>query len=343
MNLVLFLGAGYSAAYNLPIMNDFLSFADSSTKLVKEEKDFIDQLVLESRRANSFLQSSPTNLEDILSFSVMADRLSLNNNKTESRNYMMRKILQKIFTQVSDPRDYWRKFDRFRSFLTFDPKEKKHNLSIITTNYDLCIECSLHKLGLKTDPCFPFGHVHDNKLIINRDNFYSHEGIPVLKLHGSVNWFENNEPSDFFNVDGRVVEIHGNFENEGIPKTLPYVCAGDYNTKIPPVIIPPSFLKPDLKGPLGQIWKIAADKLQSANLLVFVGYSFPMTDTEMLYFLARSLTDNPGLRMILLVDPFANDIVKKIHSQESKFGSHFKNLLKTEQDYWENTNLKKYL
>jgi hypothetical protein len=342
MNIVLFLGAGYSAAYDFPIMNEFLSFADSSQKIDKDDKDFIGRLVLEARRANSFLQSSPTNLEDILSFSVMADRLAFNKEENGSHNYRIRKILQKIFTQVNYTRDFWSKFDNFKSFLSFNPQENnKHNLSIITTNYDLCIECSLLRLGLFTNPGFAFTQIKDNKKLISVDKLYSPNGIPVFKLHGSVNWFETKSESNYFDVEERVVGIQGHFNNSE-RNVLPYSCVRDYYSDEPPVIIPPSFLKPDLKGPLENIWKGASEKLKQANIIVFVGYSFPMTDTEMMYFFARSLTDNSTLRLILLVDPFANEIKERINSS-LKFGTHFKDLLKTYPKKWETTNLSKYL
>jgi hypothetical protein len=66
MNIVLFLGAGFSAPFGLPTMNQFLEEVSRSDRITPEDREFIGQLVLEARRANSILESSPTNLEDIL-------------------------------------------------------------------------------------------------------------------------------------------------------------------------------------------------------------------------------------------------------------------------------------
>jgi hypothetical protein len=345
MNIVLFLGAGFSAAFDLPVMNDFLSFADSSQKLSDEEKGFIGRIVLDARRANSFLQSSPTNLEDILSFSVMADRLSRNGNSPESQNYKIKSILQKLFTQVVTVNNFWERYDSFKTFLSCDPRDNsKYNLSIVTTNYDLSIECALTRQQLKTNPGFMMiqDEVNSNRLQV-RNNFYTNNyGIPVYKLHGSVNWFEIADNENSFTVEGRIVAVVGNFEDHG-EKSLPYACVKEYVNPTPPIIVPPSFLKPDLSGPLSDIWKGASEKLRTANILVFIGYSFPLTDTDMMYFLASSLTDNPGLRKILIIDPLGNEILSKINSSQSKFGSHFKDLIEIRNTKWQETTLKPYL
>jgi len=341
MNIVLFLGAGYSAAYNLPIMNNFLTFTDSSIKLDQKEKEFINNLALEARKANSFLESSATNLEDILSFSIMADRLSSNENAVNSNNNKLRIILQKIFTQTQDLKNFYNNFNKLRPFLAFNPKEKNHSLSIITTNYDICIECSLFNIGLKTNPCFTVWELDNKEKHSIHSNLYANDGIPVMKLHGSVNWFEENIPSSgFLGLGNNINQVDYEDGNQYI---IPSIYSSIYDFIRPPVIIPPSFLKPELKGPLNIIWKAAAEKLKHANLIVFVGYSFPMTDTEMMYFFASSLTDNSIIRSIVLIDPNAKEIADKIYSANSKFGSHFKSLLKINNNKWETTDLKQYI
>ena len=45
MSLVYFLGAGFSAAYGLPVMNQFFSVARQSTLLSEVEKKFLAEVV----------------------------------------------------------------------------------------------------------------------------------------------------------------------------------------------------------------------------------------------------------------------------------------------------------
>lgn len=174
------------------------------------------------------------------------------------------------------------------------------------------------------------------------DIYISRNGIPVYKLHGSVNWYEIEGDLKKFSVEDRVVNYYSDYDIKN-PSSLPYIYHHSYVSSIPPVIIPPSFLKPDFTGPLSAIWQGAAEKLKTANILIFVGYSFPLTDTDMLYFLARSLTDNAGLRTILIIDPLANKLLQKLSLPENKIGSHFKTLLKIDGNKWEDVRLQQYL
>lgn len=334
MKIVLFLGAGFSKAFGHPVMNEFFAFADSSTRISPEDKDFIKELLKQARIANAFLESSPTNLEDILSFSEMEDRLSLNENQDETNNQKIRLVLQRIYTDFATTKRFWERFDNFPRFLSFNSENiLRKDLSIVTTNYDLSIECALLRFGSKTKLNFDYATESTNVRAIG--TMYLDYGVPVFKLHGSVNWFQREIESNLF------VEEIGDDDRSSV--AIPYVSTYSYPSPNPPLIIPPSFLKPDLHKPLGEVWKGAAKKLQEANLLVFIGYSFPLSDTEMTYFLARSLSDNAGLHRIVIIDPSADEIKKKINSPESKFGSHFKGLLHFKSEKWQDINLMEYL
>ncbi len=120
MKITLFLGAGFSRAYGLPVMTEFLSFADQSYRLNEEEKKLIGRIVLEARSANSFLQSSPVNLEDILSFSEMKDRLKHFEDGEESQNSNIRRILQKIYTDIGNDILSSISLDCFKNFLAYN-------------------------------------------------------------------------------------------------------------------------------------------------------------------------------------------------------------------------------
>ncbi len=110
MRIVLFLGAGFSAPFGCPVMNNFSEFVENSTKISADDKEFYNSLVLDARKANSFLESSPRNLEDILSFAVMGDRLGLLDN---SFSRIVR-IIRDVCVHVSDFDGYWNRYDVFR-------------------------------------------------------------------------------------------------------------------------------------------------------------------------------------------------------------------------------------
>ena len=90
---------------------------------------------------------------------------------------------------------------------------------------------------------------------------------------------------------------------------------------------------------MATIWRGAAKAIQSAQYVVFVGYSFPPTDTDMRYFLGRSLLGNAQLRKIMVVDPSASEIVKRLCGTGSGYGSHFRAFLQALEDDWTNVGL----
>ena len=331
LNLTFFLGAGFSAAFGHPVMDTFLGFADGCKRLTDDDRNFLGRLVLEARRANSFLESSPTNLEDILSFSEMGDRLGLTS-KDENRNSRLRSIVQKVYTTIPSTEKYWDKYKQLATFLGVKPCDFKGSLSFVTTNYDLNIECACWILGTQVDPGFVIRREGTEGLNF-KGQFYETGGTPLFKLHGSVNWYPDNaEPG--ITVEDHIV-ISREIGDGGSSLYFPRPCFRDYEGPTAPVIIPPSFLKPDLQPALKAVWSGAAKVLSTANVVAFVGYSFPSSDTEMMYFLARALAENAGLRAVYIIDPRADAIRDRLQSAGSKMGSHFRELIRSINSKWE--------
>ncbi len=339
MNVVLFLGAGFSRPFGQPTMQEFLEAARASTRITEEEKGLIDDLVLEARSANAYLDSSPTNIEDILSFSVMADRVAAAGDEP-ARAGVLRHILHRIYSDspmIYDPptngtrgSPFWEQFDRVPELLGTDLSDPRISLSVITTNYDLNVEQALARMEMLSS--LPFACQRDphggNDPM---GGLYRHDGIPVLKLHGSVNWFVDDE--NVVTVEGRIMSLDSGMH-------VPWTTASDYEYQGTPLIVPPTFLKPDLRAELRHVWTTAADVLRQAELLIFVGYSFPESDIEMLYLLATCLWQNPRLRQIIVADMNASAIVQRLYSQQHpKLGSHFTHHLRAIHGSWEQTRL----
>jgi hypothetical protein len=327
MNTVLFAGAGFSAPFGQPTMNQFMSYA--LDKIEADDKRFLLELVLDARRANSMLESSPTNLEDLLSFAVMGDRLELFGSEKKERAPKLRQILRDIYSLVppSELDGFWSKYDVLTTFLGVSQSREFEGLSIITTNYDLNVECALLRAGARA--VLPFDYAQhsrgENLYVVPKAGEKPGHFVPLFKLHGSVNLFEKE--GDTVEAVGSVVSTQGG-------TNLPYACVNNFKFEGTPLIIPPTFLKPDISGVMLDIWKGAASALNSAQVIIFVGYSFPMSDIEMRYFFARSLTDNAQLRRILVVDVNANQIVDRLKREGSGFGSHFKSFLEPIEIDW---------
>ena len=335
MKLTLFLGAGFSAPFGHPVMESFLAFADTCRGIDDDDRAFLAKLVIDARRANSFLESSPTNIEDILSFSQMGERLRLTSDEEPRPEARLRSILQRIYTQAPLAEDYWERYECLERLVGSKLEGFPGGLALVTTNYDVNAESACYTLGVQVDPGFQFIRPQQEPGG-TVGQCYAEGGTPLYKLHGSVNWYRcDDDPG--IEVEDRVVSVQG-LPSGSYPQ-LPRVCARNYEPPSPPIIVPPSFLKPDLPAALRLVWQGAANALSKSSIVAFIGYSFPPSDTEMSYFLARSFMDNPGLRAVYVVDPRANDIVDRLQSSTSKMGSHFRNFLRPLEGDWREVTL----
>ncbi len=98
--------------------------------------------------------------------------------------------------------------------------------------------------------------------------------VPILKLHGSLNFPKSAPPPDW----------------------NPITAVED------PKIIPPVFNKADSNF-ASPIWKTGLEALRECRHLIICGYSLPTSDTYMQYFLKAALGPNRHLNKIFVFDP----------------------------------------
>jgi hypothetical protein len=159
-------------------------------------------------------------------------------------------------------------------YVSFLQNLRPHD-AIITFNYDTVIEEALLALSIGSDYGF--------------SSFASpgvQYAIPVLKLHGSVN-FRQRE-------DGAVEVVDYEFLEES---TKEYYSGGA------PLIVPPTWNKGALTSAIQTIWQRAATRLRAAARIVFIGYSLPETDVGFRYLLANSLLANQLFPAVAVMDP----------------------------------------
>ncbi|MCF8402332.1 MAG: SIR2 family protein [Bacteroidales bacterium] len=179
---------------------------------------------------------------------------------------------------------------------------------IMTFNYDLLLERLLLR---NSDKNWIFDYIIDlNKYLGHQHAIHINDQIifEYLKLHGSFNWFTapGSERNDLSNV--YLIE-----END--PSRLLI-----HNKDIP-VYIPMAFAKTEFfMGSLYNVlWNIARRCLEETGEIVFIGYGFPQTDIDNLYFFLNfksKITDivvlekpgSPKLERLQLLFPNSNVI-----------------------------------
>jgi hypothetical protein len=137
----------------------------------------------------------------------------------------------------------------------------------ITFNYDCYLENAL-------TPNFKYISANQN---VTDVSLLLHGNIPIIKLHGSLNWEEK--------VTSPRIIFHGPpYEKE---KQVRPEYFGDSNWS-QPAIIPPTIFKQEINDDartkdiltqtILQQWRAAIKLLQEVDKIIFIGYSFPPTD-----------------------------------------------------------------
>jgi hypothetical protein len=165
----------------------------------------------------------------------------------------------------------------------FQSGTPKGQNSFITFNYDTLLEEALKELSLPISygPQLKFPNVTlDPKL----------QAVPVLKLHGSVNWARPD-------TSKKDIEVFDDYDAL-IKKHLV------------PELVPPTWKKV-FEHQLESIWEEAIKKLNTATRVIIIGFSMPTTDVHFKYLLAAGLQNNVSLREILFVNPAKDGELEK--------------------------------
>jgi hypothetical protein len=158
---------------------------------------------------------------------------------------------------------------------------------VISTNYDLIIDTAMMSVS---ETRIPEGRLPNYRIHI-RTPFYNAEGGrfgTLLKLHGSLNWLHcrtcqrmeigASDSRRYLKVLGRLVgpSLEQSYTPDGNP------CPG-CGTRLRPLLIAPTHLK-DYRNPhLAQVWYEAERVLREADCAIFIGYSQPDDDVEVVY------------------------------------------------------------
>jgi len=133
--------------------------------------------------------------------------------------------------------------------------------------------------------------------------------IQIYKMHGSVNWvFQHrdvNPPADLVSKAREFFVV----TNEKLPTGRARVKSGSKGRTtwyISPLIVPPVYEKHGfIKRHLQDVWDGASQALESADRVVFWGYSFPQADTHARHYFQGLSRSNPALQHPITINPDA--------------------------------------
>lgn len=190
-------------------------------------------------------------------------------------------------------------YNRFGQIIGEINSSNHGKVTIITFNYDLAVDYSFHFHQLRTDYCLD-GGAHAN-------------AIPLLKLHGSLNWtrcgkcdavvpltmqqfWQTHEWAPFRKPDQTMQLVVSGGDLSRL-KHCEEACSED------PIIVPPTWNKTQYHTAIANVWRRAAQELSDAEHIVVVGYSMPSTDQFFHYLLSLGMVGKSFLRNLVVCDP----------------------------------------
>ena len=151
-------------------------------------------------------------------------------------------------------------------------------VTVITLNYDTLVERAAKAKGIALEQIYPPGLSDmetQNEALSYHD---SDRRFTLYKLHGSVNW-------SFAGGSASKAQVYYSdvppWDEKGSPQLV---------HPIHPVIIPPVFNKERHLGnpTVKEIWRAASNALWEATRVFVIGYSLPISDLSMRFFLKRN-------------------------------------------------------
>ena len=205
------------------------------------------------------------------------------------------------------------------------------NLTIVTFNQDIQVEKALDAIGSRrrragqTVLSFPGCYHLPPGLTVSRPfdpdapEFRIEDtlgnGVALLKLHGSLNWYSRHKtpnPSKRTLFDPkRPIFLTS---RKSIDPSMRVTVAKSRIRKFTfPIVIPPVVHKSGiLHADLFPVWALAEDRMRTADRVVIFGYSCPANDWESANLISRSLTANRGLKEISLIDPDSGVVLRYV-------------------------------
>ncbi len=224
----------------------------------------------------------------------------------KARNFILQKCLNEKNIKNGDDNELLEVYRTFyKKLLTRNPTLPR--LNIFTTNYDLYSERAMDSLGIHYVNGFTggiskffnptiFNYALAEKMDLSQskwnviDNFFY-----LYKIHGSVNWVENNDEGKLFKIQEIQDPTFEKLENKES------------------IMIHPTPLKynASLGSPYSDLFREFQKKLmQNNNILVTIGYSFSDEHINNLIFQAFTI---PSFRLIIVGTQKQSETIEKLY------------------------------
>lgn len=156
--------------------------------------------------------------------------------------------------------------------------------SIVTTNYDGCMDEAL--LNAKVSPNTYIGDAPPSEEV----------DVDLIKIHGSINWSYCDSCHQVREFP--LLEMKETYESDSASYAVIGICKKCGGQRRP-LLIPPMGLKFIVFPNLIQLWNIARDRIEAADVIIVVGFSFSEADSYVNKIIERSMTRSSSQKLIV--------------------------------------------
>lgn len=309
---VYFLGAGFSKTAGIPLVAEFRQAASRQVKsfeaggsrgATKELLEYWEEL----RVVNAGHRSSPEpDLEEVYADALRAWRESPTS-ENEERLYrtfplaICEVLYRSSWIYLANEVWHAQSANPYIRFVAGAVNENPRAVAFITTNYDPIIEFALLGIG---DHNVDYG-IRTLVRPYHPERAYDKDSIPLLKLHGSTNWFVCKEVTCAAHRSRTI------FANDIDPRWLP-LAFGLLYTRCPvcravarPLLVPPVHGK---EVRFSDVFRVVAAQakaaLKAARRWVFVGFALNPYDNHLTEeFLLPALAGRRERVIVEVIDP----------------------------------------
>jgi len=310
-NLFFLLGAGTSVPAGIPTMEKFVNEFLNDLQTIRGSDNPLVKTLGEIRRCWNVVKSFPNerfDLEKLYEIIYHLNRPDVlypiplrleatfpkRSRETELLEFEIKKYIQKRCL-VATPKQ----LKYLRPLLDFT--EIAGTLDIVSLNYDSCIETLCNSCGVSWMDGFTG---FDQESLWNPADLYAEktDGAPLIrlmKLHGSVTWYEIKS-----GLYRRVLPTRQ--RRIGLDLRMARTLALEL------MMIYPGIGKQVMLGPFIELFARFWELLFKANICISIGYQFG--DWHIRGIVLKALRSNPYL-MLVVVNPHADDLVVKLSAE----------------------------
>lgn len=303
---VIICGAGASREAGGPLMADFLDRAEDLGRrgaIDKPSFDLVFRGLQQLQIAHSKASLDIDNVESVMAAFEMAELFgALGSLASDEVQRLTEAITTVVAQTVEESIRFGVREARVNIPISYHPlrellKElvgsQGQDVSIITFNYDVALDAVLFDLGKNVDYGFNGGN----------------QGIPLLKLHGSLSWTLNKTTERIHVVEPKEY-LRDYLDAPGDhPLRLRSYLSGvaeAFGVTGNPVIVPPTWAKTARFKMISEVWKRAAQELHEAENIYVVGYSLPPTDQFFRLLYALGTVGPTRIKRFWVINPDPN-------------------------------------